>query len=189
MKKLLTIIMLACAVAICAEGVGIMEPMGGSGSFGNDAGLGGPGGQALQMGKRSKKEMRKAEKEREKAEKRRKIAASQVEGIVDAKKMYIYGIAYSPVDSVVYFTEISPLDSAQVTKKRKFLVNRNELSVQLKEYMKARGMGDRTCCVVFNKSESTLRKDYEKTQKKYAKRKFLVLHLEDTKSLFKAVRE
>lgn len=176
MRKLLTIMMLISAVVLCAEGVGSIESMGAPGD-------GAPGVNGPRMGKPKKEKKPKGAKEKPVQK------TTQAEKIVDAKKMFIYGIAYSPVDSVAYFTEIAPLDSAQITKKTKFLVNRYELSIQLKEYMKSIGMGDRTCCVVFNQSENALRKDYEKTQKKYTKNKFLVLHLENSKSLFRVVRE
>ena len=111
-----------------------------------------------------------------------------VSDIVDAHEMYLYGIAYSPVDSVVYFTDEMSLDGAQIHLRTKFLVARNELSSQLRNHMVFEGEKNRTCCVVFSQDSKKLDKKYLKQVEYYKKRGYLVKFINSDRFQFKAVR-
>ena len=51
-------------------------------------------------------------------------------------RLYVFGIAASFNDSVVYITDIQQVDSAWMATKTKFLLGRNNYSNQLKELKK-----------------------------------------------------
>ena len=72
-----------------------------------------------------------------------------VSDIVDAHEMYIYGVAFSPIDSVAYITDIQKIDDAQIHLRTKFIVSRNEYSNQLKKQMLLEGEKNFSCCVVY----------------------------------------
>ncbi len=128
------------------------------------------------------------EKQSDKKKKVRKKKIQVVSDVVDAHGMYVYGIAYSPIDSIVYVTEQQSLDDAQIHLNTKFLVARNELSNQLRNHMMLEGEKNRTCCVVYNKDPEKLDKKYKKLLKHYQKRGFLVKLLDNSRFTFKAVR-
>lgn len=54
-----------------------------------------------------------------------------------AENAYIYGIAFSPTDSVIYMTDIRMLENVTINKKTLFLASRNEYASQMKKYMEA----------------------------------------------------
>ena len=70
------------------------------------------------------------------------------------QKIYIYGMAATFTDTIVYFTPIQEVDSAWVDAKTTFLQGRENYSYQLREYLTSQQMPHRTCIVVFNKLET-----------------------------------
>lgn len=125
----------------------------------------------------------KAEKEKGKTRK-----VSVVSDIVDAYEMYVYGVAFSPIDSVVYMTDEQKLDGAQIHLRSKFLVARNELSNQLRNQMLLEGEKNFSCCVVYSPKIKDLDKKYLKQAAFYKKRGFKVMHISQDRFVFKAVR-
>lgn len=85
-------------------------------------------------------------------------------------KLYIFGMAASFNDSTVYFTDIQEVDSVWINAKNKFLINRNEYSHQLKDYLEGRGMSRRTCIVSFALKRKNAQKKYNKMKNKYLKK-------------------
>lgn len=122
------------------------------------------------------------------AQKSEKHKIRYVSDIVDAHGMYVYGVAFSPVDSVVYFTDKMSMDDAQIHLRTKFLVAREELSSQLRNHMIFEGEKNRTCCVVFDKDSRKLDKKYQKQIDYYRKRDYLVKFISSDRFQFKAVR-
>lgn len=89
--------------------------------------------------------------------------------------VYMAGVSASFTDSLVYFTDIQFLDSAQVDGKG-FLVGRSQYSVQLKDYLEMKEGGkNRTCFMFFNLKKNKLQKELQKLKEKYNKGKNMVL--------------
>lgn len=83
-------------------------------------------------------------------------------------RVYVYGFSASFNDSIVYFTDVMPVDSAWMDTKTKFLMGRDNYALQLKNHL-ADNMGqpNRTCIVVFNTNRTKLEKDFTKMRKLY----------------------
>lgn len=89
--------------------------------------------------------------------------------------VYMAGVSASFTDSLVYFTDIQFLDSAQMDGKG-FLVGRSQYSVQLKDYLETKEGGkNRTCFMLFNLKKNKLQKELQKLKEKYNKGKNMVL--------------
>lgn len=89
--------------------------------------------------------------------------------------VYMAGVSASFTDSLVYFTDIQFLDSAQMDGKG-FLVGRSQYSVQLKDYLETKEGGkNRTCFMFFNLKKNKLQKELQKLKEKYNKGKNMVL--------------
>lgn len=83
-------------------------------------------------------------------------------------KMYVFGMAASFTDSVVVFTDVQELDSAWIDAKSKFLLERDQYSFQLRDYMAEKmQMPHRTCIVFFNQDREKLEKKYVKMRRLY----------------------
>lgn len=108
--------------------------------------------------------------------------------IVTVDPMYCYGVCFSPVDSTIYITDMLMLKGAQINKKTKFLVGRNELSAQFKRHMEALGIRNLTSCIMFNKNLNKLDKAYKKQVAKYEKQGFTVRQVDQTKFRYEVLR-
>jgi len=85
-------------------------------------------------------------------------------------KLYVFGFAASFNDSIIHFTEIQTIDSAWVNDKNTFLVERENYSYQLRNYLEGQGMPHRTCVVSFALKRKDILKKYAKMLSKYMKR-------------------
>lgn len=83
-------------------------------------------------------------------------------------KIYMYGIATSLTDSVVYVTNIQELPDAWLTNKTGFLVGRDNYSYQLKNHLKETMLKSTTVSVIF----ATKQKDIEKRFLKFRNKIF-----------------
>lgn len=106
-----------------------------------------------------------------------------------AESVYIYGIAYSPTDSVAYVTDIRVLENIKLQKKTKFLASRHEYSIQLKQYMTEQGHGSHVCAVVFKPTYKALYKDYVKFKKRLTKRNMVISVIDQLKFQFRPIKE
>ena len=86
-------------------------------------------------------------------------------------KMYIYGFAASFNDSIIYFTNVQELNNVWVEKKHKELDVRQLYSQQLRDYLKAQGLANRTCIVVAHPKRAKLEKQFLKMKKLYTQSK------------------
>ena len=90
------------------------------------------------------------------------------------ERIYIYGCAASFLDSVVYITDIQPVDSAVLSKKTGFLMGRQLYSEQLHTYLQQQeGMNQMTCAVYFDKKPGRIKKKYQKMLKDYQSQQHL----------------
>lgn len=93
----------------------------------------------------------------------------------DEKPVYAFGVAASFNDTVVYFTEMQPLDSVKLNKQG-FLPQRELYSYQLKNYLEYDlGSPNYTCMIYFSNSKSKLEKTLTKVKNKYTKNKEIEL--------------
>lgn len=88
----------------------------------------------------------------------------------EAKTAYIFGFAASFNDSTVYFTPVQQLDSAYITSKNHFLVNRENYSYQLRDYLEQQGAGNRTCIVMYDTDKKKAEKKWNKLYERYTKK-------------------
>ena len=85
----------------------------------------------------------------------------------DEKPVYLFGASFSFSDSVVYFTEIMPVEGAKLDKKTKFLLHRQYYAYELKDYMNFQeNMPGRTSVIYFSDKRSKLEKQEAKVRKR-----------------------
>lgn len=108
----------------------------------------------------------------------------------EAKPVYLFGLAASFNDSIVYCTEIQQLDSVTLTKDG-FLPSRNEYAGQLTNYIEfQQGKKNYTSMIYFSDKKKKIDKEAVKLMNKYMKSEGLVLQkLEITSFVFKPVKE
>lgn len=81
--------------------------------------------------------------------------------------VYLFGASYSYNDSIVYFTEIQPIEGIKLLNKSKILPDRQHYAYELKDYMNFKeGKPGRISIIYFSKKRSKL----EKTEAKVKKR-------------------
>ena len=98
------------------------------------------------------------------------VATAQAKGD-DEKPVYLFGASFSFSDSVVYFTEIMPVEGAKLDAKTDFLLHRQYYAYELKDYMSfAKGMPGRTSFIFFSEKRATLEKKELKIKKKLKKK-------------------
>ena len=105
------------------------------------------------------------------------IAAMSVLLIVTAAKndnmvtkIYAFGFAASFNDSIVYFTDIQEIDSAHINGKSKFLVDCQNYSNQLRNYLsEKKAEKNKTCVFVYALKRKDIEKKYMKMKGRYTK--------------------
>ena len=100
------------------------------------------------------------------------IALAAICSIANAKggkeeTVYLFGASFSFSDSVVYFTEIMPVEGAKLDEKTNFLLHRQYYAYELKDYMNFKeNMPGRTSVIYFSTKRSKLAKTEAKLKKK-----------------------
>lgn len=85
------------------------------------------------------------------------------------KTVYVWGVSIAFPDSVVYFTEIQPIDG--VVLENKLLPNRHLYSYELKDYMSfEEGKPGRTSFIYFSTKRSKLEKKELKIRRRLIER-------------------
>ena len=87
----------------------------------------------------------------------------------DPTTAYMFGFASSFNDSTVYMTSVQRVDSVYLTHKKLFLDNRENYSLQLKEYLESIGAPKRTCIVIFDRNFKKAEKKWTKLHDRYTK--------------------
>lgn len=87
----------------------------------------------------------------------------------DPTTAYMFGFASSFSDSTVYMTSVQRVDSVYLTNKKLFLDNRENYSLQLKEYLEKIGEPKRTCIVIFDRNFKKAEKKWTKLHDRYTK--------------------
>lgn len=114
---------------------------------------------------------------------------------VAVPRMYMFGMAAAFTDTIVHFTNIQTLDSVWIESKNKFLQNREEYSLQLKQYLsQQQQMNNRTCIVFYAEKREKLEKKYLKMKALYDKegkdgiKHFDVRYIPDSNFKFKTIK-
>ena len=82
--------------------------------------------------------------------------------------IYMFGFSASFKDSVIYATDIQNPQGLWIDTKSNFLLNRDEYSHQLKEYLSDKlQQQNRVCMVFFYTKKKKAEKEYLKLMKKY----------------------
>ncbi len=106
-------------------------------------------------------------------------------------KVYMFGFATSFNDSTLYFTDIQPVDVYREDNRTHFLVNREDYSYQLRNYIERMGRANYPMCMVlFADDEKKAMKKYVQLQKKYTKKskvKYIINHIAATDFRFTTV--
>lgn len=101
---------------------------------------------------------------------------------------YGFGISASFKDSLVYFTEIQPIDSLYMSTKTKFILGRDYYSLQLKNYVETiNNDAHRTCVFIYDTNKKKLEKRYNKLLNKYKSGEFLVKTIDTASFKFTSV--
>ena len=90
------------------------------------------------------------------------------------KTIYLDGVGFSAVDSVVYFTDEQRLDSMILEKKTKVLEKRASLSEQLTNYLTSIGESKYTAAIIYDTNLKKLDKKYLKHAKYYKKNGYTI---------------
>lgn len=85
----------------------------------------------------------------------------------DKDVAYLFGVSFSHSDSIVYFTEIQPLEGVKLQSRSRILPDRQHYAYELKDYMNfTEGKPGRTSAIYFAKSRKKLEKVEAKIKKK-----------------------
>lgn len=85
----------------------------------------------------------------------------------EVSKVYMFGFAASFNDSTIYITDIQEIKGAYVAERTKFLVNRDEYSYQLRNYLQGQGNAFPTCITSYAYDRKTIEKKFTKIKKRY----------------------
>ena len=89
--------------------------------------------------------------------------------VAEYAEVYGFGFAASFIDTLAFYTDIQPLDSAKILDK-KFLDQRYQYSYQLKDYLEVQlDKQNYVCMIFFNKDRKKLQKEFDKLIAKYQK--------------------
>ena len=101
--------------------------------------------------------------------------------------IYMFGFSASFKDSVVYATNIQNVQGLWIDTKTNYLLNRDEYSHQLKEYLTEKlQQQNRVCMVFFYTKKKKAEKEYLKLMKKY-KQGYDVRYVNETEFKFEAI--
>ena len=103
------------------------------------------------------------------------IATAMLLGVViqvsakdkEVSKVYMFGCAASFNASTIYITDIQEIKGAYVAERTKFLVNRDEYSYQLRNYLQGQGNAFPTCITSYAYDRKTIEKKFAKIKKRY----------------------
>lgn len=95
-------------------------------------------------------------------------------------QIYAFSVGTSPTDSVVYMTDVLILKDAQIVKKTKFLVGRQDYSAQFKNFLAELELPNRTCATMYHLNHKKAFKEYDKLKKSLMKRGFTIKVIDQT---------
>ena len=104
------------------------------------------------------------------------VGTGYVGAKVKMQPVYMFGVAASLLDSVVYVTDLQYVDSAYVDDKSGFLMERPLYTLQLQQFVEgSEKRQNLTCVVFFHKKKAKAEKKLQKIKKKFRASKDLHL--------------
>lgn len=101
--------------------------------------------------------------------------------------IYMFGFSASFKDSIIYTTDIQNPQGLWLDTKHDYLINRDEYSHQLKEYLTDKlQQPNRVCMVFFYTKKKKAEKEYLKLMKKY-KKGYEIRYLNENDFKFEAI--
>lgn len=116
------------------------------------------------------------------------VASAQAERIVSAGDIYMFGVAFSPLDSTIYITEVQPIRDAYVYKKTKLLYDRSAYSSQLKKYLSDTGVDRMVSSISYASKRKESESKYHKMKQKHQKKGYLIKHISSNDFSFMEVK-
>lgn len=101
--------------------------------------------------------------------------------------LYMYGVSLSFNDSLVYVTDVQPVENACVTGKY-VLYGAREYADQMTAYFEKKELGRRTNAVFYKKTRDKAEKSYMKLRKRYAKKGIVLTPIVTGDFTFKAIQ-
>lgn len=93
--------------------------------------------------------------------------ASSVSAKKEKDVAYLFGVSFCHNDSIVYFTEIQPVEGVKLQSHSRILPDRQHYAYELKDYMNfTEGKPGRTSAIYFAKTRKKLEKVEAKVKKK-----------------------
>ena len=116
------------------------------------------------------------------------MAAMPAEAKTDTvSEIYMFGFSASFKDSVVFVTDIQHVSPVRLASKTQFLMDRDQYSYQLKNYLTdTLQRPGRICLVIFDTVKKKAEKKYMKLMKKY-KKGYDIQYLNETQFRFQAI--
>ncbi len=107
---------------------------------------------------------------------------------VKQTQLYMMGIAVSHIDSVVFITDMLPVDSVTIEKKTKFLMDRQLYSFQLQRYLEQTyECAPYVPAVFFSPKKKKMERRYLSLHKRYSEgRQYRVILVDQSQFRFKA---
>lgn len=110
------------------------------------------------------------------------------QNIVASKDMYMFGVAFTPLDSTVYMSELQPITGAHVYKKSKLLYDRGAYSQQMKRFLTdTAGLDRMIVSVSYARKRGAAEKKYIKMKQRFQKKGYLVKFITATDFTFKEI--
>lgn len=116
--------------------------------------------------------------------------ASQVSAKDKEVKAYMFGFAASFNDSTIYMTDIQEVSGAYSADKSGFLVNRDEYSYQLRNYIQGLGKKYPTCITSYAYNKKDIQKKYDKIKKRYLEKnkgRYILVNITNDEFTYKPV--
>lgn len=126
-----------------------------------------------------------AKKKEAKKEKVKKV--KEIKNNKTATTLYLYGVSFSFNDTIVYITDVQPVEGAYLVNK-KFLGDAKEYAEQMNVYFTKKLDECRTNAVYFSTTRPKAEKAYVKLRNRLNKRKVSLQPLPTGEFTFKAVR-
>ena len=105
------------------------------------------------------------------------------------QKVFMFGFAQSFNDSTVYFTDIQVVDSVYIEQKTKFLMERENYSYQLKNYLEGTGKKNMACITSFALTRKDIEKKYLKMKQRYSTRgHYSIQYINENEMKFTSVK-
>ncbi len=89
---------------------------------------------------------------------------------IEQKTLLVFGASLSFNDSTIYLTDIHSVDSIWINTRNNYLLNRDNYSYELRNYLDKQGLKRRACAIFYSEKRKDIEKLYERVKDKSIKR-------------------